>query len=76
MSDVHDALCDCDCRCLPLQGKKVVLVGFPGGPVCVEQHIPGYISLVRLGCVYANCFISDLTECVGPDGSALEPAFY
>ncbi|GIL53164.1 hypothetical protein Vafri_8847 [Volvox africanus] len=26
------------------KGKKVVLVGFPGGPVCVEQHIPGYIA--------------------------------
>ncbi|GLC33733.1 hypothetical protein PLESTB_000110000 [Pleodorina starrii] len=26
------------------KGQKVVLVGFPGGPVCVEQHIPGYIA--------------------------------
>ncbi|KAG2482671.1 hypothetical protein HYH03_018408 [Edaphochlamys debaryana] len=28
------------------KGKKVVLVGFPGGPVCVEKHIPGYIAQV------------------------------
>ncbi|PNH00587.1 hypothetical protein TSOC_013586, partial [Tetrabaena socialis] len=26
------------------RGKKVILVGFPGGPICVEQHIPGYIA--------------------------------
>ncbi|KAG2435333.1 hypothetical protein HXX76_007407 [Chlamydomonas incerta] len=26
------------------RGKKVILVGFPGGPVCVEKHIPGYIA--------------------------------
>lgn len=30
-----------------MQGKKVILVGFPGGPVCVEKHIPGYIAQVR-----------------------------
>mmetsp|Transcript_28814 Transcript_28814/g.73481 ORF Transcript_28814/g.73481 Transcript_28814/m.73481 type:complete len:235 (-) Transcript_28814:447-1151(-) len=26
-------------------GKKIILVGFPGGPVCTEQHIPGYVQM-------------------------------
>jgi hypothetical protein len=30
-----------------MQGKKSILVGFPGGPVCVQQHIPGFIAQVR-----------------------------
>lgn len=28
------------------RGKKVILVGFPGGPICTKEHIPGYISAV------------------------------
>ena len=36
-------------RPLPLllaQGAKTLLVGFPGGKVCTEQHIPGYVAAV------------------------------
>ena len=32
-----------------LQGKKVILVGFPGGPICVEKHIPGFVQGVGVG---------------------------
>jgi hypothetical protein len=28
------------------QGAKALLVGFPGGRVCTEQHIPGYVAAV------------------------------
>lgn len=28
------------------QGAKALLVGFPGGKVCTEQHIPGYVAAV------------------------------
>lgn len=31
------AVCGC-------QGVKSLVVGFPGGKVCTEQHIPGYAS--------------------------------
>jgi len=27
------------------KGKKVLLVGFPGGPVCEQQHVPGYVKM-------------------------------
>eukprot|EP00195_Chlamydomonas_chlamydogama_P003685 CAMPEP_0202915788 /NCGR_PEP_ID=MMETSP1392-20130828/66677_1 /ASSEMBLY_ACC=CAM_ASM_000868 /TAXON_ID=225041 /ORGANISM="Chlamydomonas chlamydogama, Strain SAG 11-48b" /LENGTH=218 /DNA_ID=CAMNT_0049607963 /DNA_START=61 /DNA_END=714 /DNA_ORIENTATION=+ len=27
------------------KGKKVILVGFPGGPICTEKHLPGYVQL-------------------------------
>lgn len=30
------------------QGKKVLLVGFPGGPVCEQKHLPGYMAAVSL----------------------------
>lgn len=29
-----------------LKGQRVILVGFPGGKVCVEKHIPGYVQAV------------------------------
>ena len=28
------------------QGSKALLVGFPGGKVCTEAHIPGYVAAV------------------------------
>lgn len=28
------------------KGSNVLLIGFPGGPICTEQHIPGYIELM------------------------------
>ncbi|GAX81262.1 hypothetical protein CEUSTIGMA_g8694.t1 [Chlamydomonas eustigma] len=28
-----------------LKGKRVILVGFPGGPVCTEKHLPSYQKL-------------------------------
>ncbi|KAI8464571.1 MAG: Redoxin-domain-containing protein [Monoraphidium minutum] len=28
------------------RGAKALLVGFPGGKVCTEQHIPGYIAAI------------------------------
>jgi len=28
------------------QGAKTLLVGFPGGKVCTEKHIPGYVAAV------------------------------
>ena len=34
--------------CCGLQGKKIILVGFPGGSICTEKHIPSYIKLVGL----------------------------
>jgi len=27
------------------KGKKIIVVGFPGGRVCTEQHIPSYVNL-------------------------------
>lgn len=33
------------------QGQNVILVGFPGGPVCTEKHIPGYVAMVGLPCM-------------------------
>ncbi|GFR49490.1 hypothetical protein Agub_g11429 [Astrephomene gubernaculifera] len=48
------------------KGKNVVLVGFPGGPVCVEQHIPGYIAqsekLGSMGVDKVLCVTVDLPE--------------
>jgi hypothetical protein len=41
------------CSCLPLlllclsQTFKTLLVGFPGGKICTEQHVPGYAQSVR-----------------------------
>lgn len=32
------------------KGLKVLLVGFPGGSVCTEKHIPGYFSTVEQLC--------------------------
>lgn len=32
---------------LHLQGQKTILVGFPGGKICTETHIPGYVQMVR-----------------------------
>jgi peroxiredoxin len=35
------------CASLPhTQGKKVMMVGFPGGPVCMQKQIPAYIAMV------------------------------
>ena len=28
-----------------LGGKRVLLVGYPGGPVCTDRHIPNYIAM-------------------------------
>ena len=28
-----------------LGGKKVLIVGYPGGPICTDKHIPNYISM-------------------------------
>jgi hypothetical protein len=30
-----------------LQTFKTLLVGFPGGKICTEQHVPGYAQSVR-----------------------------
>lgn len=29
------------------KGKNIILVGFPGGRVCTEKHIPGYVQLAE-----------------------------
>ncbi|GFH11124.1 peroxiredoxin, type II, partial [Haematococcus lacustris] len=29
-------------------GKKVMVVGFPGGKVCTEKHIPGYVQMTDM----------------------------
>lgn len=28
-----------------LKGRKVIVVGFPGGPICTEKHLPGYVQM-------------------------------
>ncbi|MEW5297847.1 MAG: hypothetical protein WDW38_007025 [Sanguina aurantia] len=30
------------------KGKKVILVGFPGGAICTETHVPGYIENMEM----------------------------
>ncbi|KAL6759726.1 peroxiredoxin type II [Haematococcus lacustris] len=30
------------------KGKKVMVVGFPGGKVCTEKHIPGYVQMTDM----------------------------
>jgi hypothetical protein len=33
--------------CSP-QNKKVILVGFPGGSICTDKHLPSYVAMVRV----------------------------
>eukprot|EP00798_Chlamydomonas_sp_ICE-L_P016614 gene16614-22857_t len=31
-----------------MKGKRIILVGFPGGPVCTEKMLPGYVEMAEI----------------------------
>jgi hypothetical protein len=37
-----------------MQGAKALLVGFPGGKICSEQHVPGYLKAVGVSVIIAS----------------------
>lgn len=50
------------------KGRKVIVVGFPGGSICTQKHIPGYVemtaALERKGVDHVLCITPDTPQAV------------
>jgi hypothetical protein len=63
LADVFKVTCNCErdsehgrhmLRPTLSQGKKVMLIGMPGGKVCCDFHFPSYLKEVSCSCTYSD----------------------